>query len=181
MSILSQSLPCKPRSLAKTSPEMEPPPLELPTSQPKYSPAEGFLPLDEERSLIRYADAEITAEELSSTPAQREMYLSQSCPNWSTFQMPGAQAPQFEMPEETAAGAVAVPGNPAVEHVIEAEEGVQMIGKSPTILESFKMYNQSGSVGLMDEEMQKNSLEDIIEDEPVVEDDDDEAQFSLEA
>lgn len=178
-SILSQSLPCKPRSLAKMiSPEMEPPPLELPKSSPATT--ETMLAVDEERSLIRYADAEITAEELSSTPAQRATYLSQSCPNWSTFQMPGAKAPDFEMPEETAEGAVAVPGHPAVEHVIEAEVGI--IGKSPTILESFKMYNQSGSLSLMDEEMQKSTLDDINEDEPVAaDDDDDEAQFSLEA
>jgi len=179
VSILSQSLPCKPRSLAQTSPEMEPPPLEL----PKSSPAESILQIDEERSLIRYADADISAEEFSSTPAQREMYLSQSCPNWSTFQMPQApaQAPaRFEMPEETAEGAVAVPGHPAVENVIEAEVGI--IGASPTILESFKIYNQAGSVGLLDEEMGKSSLDDINEDEPSPEnDDDDEAQFSLEA
>jgi len=175
--ILSQSLPCKPRSLAQTSPEMEPPPLELPKSSPATN--EAFLAEDEERSLIRYADAEITAEELSSTPAQREMYLSQSCPNWSTFQMPVAQEKAFEMPEETAEGAVAVPGHAAIENVIEAEVGI--IGASPTILESFKMYNAAGSVGGIDQELAKSSLEEIVEDEPPRDDDEDEAQFSLEA
>jgi len=177
-SILSQSLPCKPRSLAQTSPDLdELPPLEL----PKSSPSEPLLPLDEERSLIRLPDAaEITAEEFSSTPAQRETYLSQSCPSWSTFQMPrqaqAALAP-IEMPEEPNEGAVAVPGHAAVENLIEAEVGI--IGKSPTILESFKMYNASQG---LEEEMGKSSLDDIIEDEqPQENDDDDEAQFSLEA
>jgi len=173
---ISQSLPCKPRSLAVASPAMEPPPFEL----PKSSPAETLLDIDEERSLIRLKTAEdISAEEFSSTPAQREMYLSASCPSWSTFQLPkvAQAAPKFEVPEEPAEGAVAVPGHAAVENLIEAEVGI--IGKSPTILESFKIYNREQGIGL-DDDMAKNSLDDIIEDEPPQEnDDDDEAQFAL--
>jgi len=51
-----------------------------------------------------------------------------------------------------------------------------IIGKSPTILETFKLYNASASVD--------DKLEDINEDEALVDnggDDDDEDQFALDA
>lgn len=173
VSLLSQSLPCKPRSLARTSPELEPPPLELPKSSPAHDP---IIDGERGRTLIRY-NTEITAEEFSSSPAEREVYLSQSCPNWGTFQMPEARIDFGLQPkEETAPGAVAVPGHGVVEQSAEAEA----IGKSPTILESFKMYNATG----MDEKVGE-SLDDITEEglneiAPEEEEEDD-AQFSLEA
>lgn len=178
VSLLSQSLPCKPRSLARPAPVIkddEPPLLEL----PKSSPAQGDPVMGDTergRTLIRFS-AEITAGELSSTPAERATYLSQSCPNWSTFQMPVAEeeaSPVAE--EETAPGAMAVPGHvAAVEAAIEAE-GV--IGKSPTILETFQLYN--GAAGVED------GLANISEDAPLEpedeqQDDEEEEQFSLDA
>lgn len=180
VSVLSQSLPCKPRSLARITPESEPPPLELPsTSSPAHEPV---IDTEKGRTLIRFS-AEITEGEFSSTPAEREMYLSQSCPTWgTTFAMPGQDVDFARRePEESAPGAMAVPGHLVDDGAVEAE-GV--IGKSPTILETFKMYNGSGS--LMDPEMSK--LDDITE-EPIPaednnaerDDDDDEDQFSLDA
>lgn len=178
VSALSQSLPCKPGSLAKAAPvgKDEPPPLELPSSVPNHDP------IDEERgrTLIRFT-AEIEAEEFSCSPAQREVYLSQSCPNWGTFQMPGAgkadPAPQWkeEAPAEPAPGAMAVPGHTAVESLIEAD--VNIIGRSPTILESFKMYNGSG------DEPEVSKLDEISEEvEPPPQDDEEEEdQFALDA
>lgn len=80
-------------------------------------------------------------------------------------------------PEEPTPGAMAVPGHMAVENVIEAET---VIGKSPTILESFKMYN----AGVDETDFAKISLDEIVEEPiPMNEEaaDEDEDQFSLEA
>lgn len=179
VSLLSQSLPCKPRSYARPMPsEDEPPPLELPKSSPAHDPIVGDT--EKGRTLIRY-NADITAEEFTSTPVQRAEYLSQSCPNWSTFQMPEGERPSWlperaPTKEEPVEGAMAVPGHvAAVEAAIEAEG---IIGKSPTILETFKLYNASASV-----EDDISKLEDINEEEALVEDngDDDEDQFALDA
>jgi len=178
VSALSQSLPCKPGSLAREAPvgKDEPPPLELPSSVPSHDP------IDEERgrTLIRF-NANIEAEEFSCTPAQREVFLSQSCPTWSTFDMPGRVDPsqwKEEAAEEAAPapGAMAVPGSTNVESVIEAD--VNIIGRSPTILESFKMYNGSSL-----DEPEVSKLEEISEEvEPPLQDDDDEEdQFALDA
>lgn len=181
VSLLSQSLPCKPRSLARPSPVVEEDPmpeLELPKSSPAHEPILPILHGDTEkgRTLIRY-NADITAEEFSSTPVQRETYLSQSCPNWSTFQMPAVEKTLTEPePEETAPGAMAVPGHvAAVEATIEAE-GV--IGKSPTILETFKMYNAAGSV---EDDISKLETVEEAELPPQEDDNDDEDQFALDA
>jgi len=178
VSLLSQSLPCKPRSLARIVPnEMEPPPLELPEATPPAS--DPILSEDAGgRTLIRFS-AVITAEEFGSSPAQREVYLSQSCPTWSTFQMPSTTvdfAPRVAPAEEATPGAMAVPGNMAVESVVESEG---IIGASPTILESFKMYN----AGVDETEFSKISLEEIVEEPMAMPEDegDDEDQFSLEA
>jgi hypothetical protein len=152
---------------------MEPPPLELPES----SPADAVsVDTDKGRTLIRY-NTEITAEEFSSSPgAEREMYLSQSCPNWGTFQMPTTTVnflPE-KAKEEATPGAMAVPGNMAVESSLEAEG---IIGKSPTILETFKLYN----AGI--EEVETGRLDDISEEplpmEQPEDDDDDDGQFAL--
>lgn len=179
VSLLSQSLPCKPRSLARPPPTIkddEPPPLELPQSSPAHDPITGDT--ERGRTLIRFT-SEISAGELSSTPAERETYLSQSCPNWSTFQMPLREekaSPVAE--EETAPGAMAVPGHvAAVEAAIEAE-GV--IGKSPTILETFQLYNGAAS---LDDGLDKISEDAPLELAPEDEqpEEEEEEQFSLDA
>lgn len=176
VSLLSQSLPCKPRSLARPPPTIkddEPPLLELPKSSPAHDPIEGDT--EKGRTLIRFS-ADITAGELSSTPAERDTYLSQSCPNWSTFQMPRAEEASPVVEEESAPGAMAVPGHvAAVEAAIEAE-GV--IGKSPTILETFQLYNGAAEV---------DGLANISEDAPLQlapeeqQEEEEEEQFSLDA
>ena len=73
-------------------------------------------------------------------------------------------------------GAMAVPGHvAAVEATIEAE-GV--IGKSPTILETFKMYNAAGSV---EDDISKLETVEEAELPPQEDDNDDEDQFALDA
>jgi len=148
LSQLSQSLPCKPRSLARASPALEPPPLELPKSSPAYEP---FEDTEKGRTLIRYS-AEISAAEFSCSPSERHVLLSQSCPNWSTFNLPKEMPQEVEehrmsqIPRlEDGSGAMDVPckRSPPVESVLA--EGEVMIGKSPTILESFKMYSPAAT------------------------------------
>lgn len=192
VSMLSQSLPVKPRSLAAVAPALEPPPLEL----PKSSPGEGLVCasgslVDEEvgRTLIRYS-ADISAEEFSCSPAERQVFLSQSCPAWGHFGVQRAQpdvaawrrekAPE-EMPEP---GAVLVPGRKSSfeSSLLESE----IIAQSPTILESFKMYKGNAAEAAEEEPaVGPGGLEEIVEEEEVVpvagDDDEDEDQFSLEA
>lgn len=180
VSLLSQSLPCKPRSLARPPPTLEEdvmPELELPKSSPANEPVLPILHGDTEkgRTLIRYT-ADITAEEFSSTPVERATYLSQSCPNWSTFQMPEVENSFTRpMPEETAPGAMAVPGNAPVEAVPQEEA---VIGKSPTILETFKMYNASAS---LEDEFSKLETVEEADLPPVEDDNEEEDQFALDA
>merc|ERR1712086_376877 len=179
MSQLSQSLPCKPRSLARTSPAMEPPPLELPKSLPASEP---FEDTEKGRTLIRYS-AEISAAEFSCSPTERQEFLSQSCPTWSTFRLPRNLTPEEEITDYSAdepAVGMAVPcqTNSTLDKFAENEA----MGKSPTILESFKMLNVSAHPVSGAEEMDgfsKHALDEISEEVEV--DDDDEAQFSLEA
>lgn len=179
-SLLSQSLPLpfKPRSLARESPAFEPDLLVLPES----SPAEVSC-IDQEvgRTLIRYT-SEISAEELTaSSPAERQMYLSQSCPNWSSFAAPREEVMMKEEEEESAAapGAMAVPskGRRGSDGGMDGD----IIAASPTILESFKLYH-SEKAGEDPAEV-AGGLQEIRE-EPVNaadEEDEEELAFSLEA
>lgn len=185
-SLLSQSLPLpvKPKSLARSA-ALDPPPLELPQS----SPAECGLEVDQEvgRTLIRYT-ADISAAEFSCSPAERQTYLSQSCPTWGTqLSLVGADPHELaglpEADEPPAPGAMAVPKGDRKSSFeagdLISAEGI--IAASPTIFESFKMYNPGHAVAAAEEEAAP--LQGISEEDPPPQgdDDDDEAQFSLEA
>jgi len=144
LSCMSQSLPCKPRSLARASPALEPPPLEL----PKTSPCDPFEDSEKGRTLIRYS-AEISAAEFSCSPKERQQFLSQSCPNWGTFHLPQEAEACWkqESHEPKTAGAMDVPQERSSSFGKEDfSEAEVTIGKSPTILESFKMYT-TGALG----------------------------------
>jgi len=180
-SLLSQSLPnpVKPKSIARAAP-LDPPILELPQS----SPAEG-LAVDEEvgRTLIRYT-ADISAEEFSCSPAERQVYLSQSCPTW------GAQLGMVRggdpmdlgggAEEEPAApGAMAIKGGrkSSFEGAGDLIGAEGIIAASPTIFESFKMFPAAAAA----EGAEEGPLKGIVEEEePPREDSDEDAQFALE-
>jgi len=178
-SLLSQSLPLpfKPRSLARESPAFEPDLLVLPESSPAEQPC-----IDQEvgRTLIRYT-SEISAEEFTaSSPAERQTFLSQSCPNWSTFAPPREAAfMRPEREEEAAApGSMAVPskGRRGSDGGLDGD----IIAASPTILESFKMYNAEKAG---EDPADAPAVLEEIREEPaqVDEDDEEELAFSLEA
>jgi len=183
---MSQSLPCKPRSLARAAPILaeEPPPLELPKSSPAYEPFEDYT---KGRTLIRYS-AEISAKEFSCSPSERQEFLSQSCPNWSSFHLPKDPTSVEPLRRErqelfhSNAGALDMPskGSPG-SNFLETE--VTMMGKSPTILESFKLISRRE---VDDNEhfgvSRRHSLDNIMEETVAAAvDDEDEDQFSLEA